>query len=169
MITDRDSPPVTSPNPDPRLTAEPSPLYSHAPDCGVPMTGMADQRSQPSATLLCTIGLACQRAHQWAHRGQRLSKHQIYKLLDREGDYANLDDQDSDTTDEDTGLAVKAQNFDTMLSFALKSLIELQESGFVWDTAAYGNLFKGLEFVPFVLNVKCDTEEGDLLYGKYLV
>ena len=91
------------------------------------------------------------------------------ELLDGEGDYAESDDEDGHTTDEDTEPAVKAQDFHTMLSFALKSLVDLQERGFIWDTAAYGNLFRGLEFVPFVLNVKCDTEEGDLLCGKYLV
>ena len=92
------------------------------------------------------------------------------ELLDGEGDYAESDDEDGETMDEDTEPAVKASaGFSTMLSFALKSLVELQETGFIWDTAAYGNLYKGLEFVPFVLNVKCDTEEGDLLCGKYLV
>ncbi len=91
------------------------------------------------------------------------------ELLDGEGDYAESDDEDGETMDEDTEPAVKAQDFHTMLSFALKSLVELQETGFIWDTAVYGNLFKDLEFVLFVLNVKCDTEEGDLLCGKYLV
>ena len=32
-----------------------------------------------------------------------------------------------------------------------------------------GKLYKDLEFVLFVANVKCDTEEGDLLCGKYTV
>ena len=86
-----------------------------------------------------------------------------------EGDYAESDDEDGETTVEDAEPAVKAQDFHTMLRFALKSLVELQETGFIWDKAVYGNLFKDLEFVLFVLNVKCDTEEGDLLCGKYLV
>ena len=108
-------------------------------------------------------------------RGKKLVKESKHlesfdlELLDGEGDYAESDDEDGETTDEDTEPAVKAQDFHTMLSFALKSLVELQETGFIWDTAAYGNLYKGLEFVIFVLNVKCDTEEGDLLCGKYLV
>ncbi len=108
-------------------------------------------------------------------RGKKLFKESNHlesmdlELLDGEGDYAESDDEDGETTEEDTEPAVKAQDFHTMLSFALKSLVELQETGFIWDTAVYGNKFKDLEFVLFVLNVKCDTEEGDLLCGKYLV
>ena len=92
------------------------------------------------------------------------------ELLDGEGDYAETSDEDLDSEDEDEDLsAVKAQDFHSMLSFALKGLVKSQERGFIWDVAAHGKLFKGIEFVLFVINVNCDTEEGDLLCGKFTV
>ena len=92
------------------------------------------------------------------------------ELMEGEGEYAETSDEDTDSWDEDDDtVAVKAQDFHTMLRFALKSFVKLQETGFMWDQAAYETLFKGLEFVLFVLNVKCDSEEGDVLCGKFTV
>ena len=92
------------------------------------------------------------------------------ELLDGAGDYAETSDEDADAEDEDNDTeVVKAQDFHSMLSFALKSLVKLQETGFIWDVAAHGKLFKGIEFVPFEINVNCDSEEGDPLCGKFTV
>ena len=108
-------------------------------------------------------------------RGKKLfqeSKHmdaEDVELMDREGEYANSSDEDMELEGEAMEEAVKAQDFHTMLSFALKSFVALQESGFIWDVAAYGKVFKAVEFVLFVVNVNCDSEEGDLLCGKYTV
>ena len=68
-------------------------------------------------------------------RGKKLFKESNHlesmdlELLDGEGDYAELDDEDGDSTDEDTEPEVKAQDFHTMLSFALKRIVEPQETG----------------------------------------
>lgn len=108
-------------------------------------------------------------------RGKKLfreSKHldaEDVHLMDREGEYAESDSEDMDSDAGDMEDAVKAQDFHTMLRFALKSFVALQETGFVWDVAAYGKVFKNVEFVLFVVNVNCDSEEGDLLCGKYTV
>ena len=56
-----------------------------------------------------------------------------------------------------------------MLSFALQSFVDLQESGMIWDLAVYGRVHELIEFVPFVVNVNCDGEEGDVLCGKHTV
>jgi hypothetical protein len=88
-------------------------------------------------------------------------------LLDGEGLYADSSDEGTESDEEGPELIAKAQDFHTMLSFALQSFVKLQETGFVWDQVAYGKLTKAIEYVPFVVNVKCDTEEGDLLCGKY--
>ena len=91
-------------------------------------------------------------------------------LLDGEGEYAETDDEDADSKDEeDKDSDVKAQDFHSMLRFALQSFVKLQKSGFKWNLPLGGKMYKDLEFVLFVVNVKCDTEEGDLLCGKYLV
>ena len=108
-------------------------------------------------------------------RGKKLfqqSKHldaEDVELMDREGEHADSDEELQDPETEALEDAVKAQDFHTMLSFALKSFDALQETGFIWDVAAYGKVFKGVEFVLFVVNVNCDSEEGDLLCGKYTV
>ena len=108
-------------------------------------------------------------------RGKKLfqeSRHldaEDVELMDQEGEYAESDEEDQDSEVEAMDDAVKAQDFHTMLSFALKSFVALQETGFIWDVSAYGKVFQGVEFVPFVVNVNCDSEEGDLLCGKYTV
>ena len=100
---------------------------------------------------------------------QHMESYDVH-LLDRENECAESDSDDnkSAASDEEEA-AVKAQDFHTMLSFALSSFVKLQETGFKWDKAAYGKIFPGIKFIPIVINVKCDTEEGDLNCGKYTV
>lgn len=71
--------------------------------------------------------------------------------------------QESPTTMEN-----KAQDFHAMLEEILKSYLEVQENGFIWDLRYRGRTYKDVEFVPYVVFIKCDTEEGDLLCGKFL-
>ena len=87
-------------------------------------------------------------------------------VVDGEGDSADEDWEDDDEEEEDG--AVKAQDFHTMLKTTLESFVELQRTGMLWDLVYKGKLYKNIEFVIFVPFVKCDTEEADLLCGKYL-
>jgi len=93
-------------------------------------------------------------------------------VLDGEGDNSMSEDSDSQAEDaeakEEDEEPVKAQDFHSMLSVTLKSFVELQRTGFYWDLVYKGILYPNIEFVPFVAFVKCDTEEADLLCGKYL-
>ena len=93
-------------------------------------------------------------------------------VLDGEGDNSSSEDTDSQAEDaeakEEDEEPVKAQDFHTMLAVILESFVELQRTGFYWDLVYKGILYKNIEFVPFVAFVKCDTEEADLLCGKYL-
>ena len=89
------------------------------------------------------------------------------ELQDGEGCLANEEGDDSDEDDDNSDPAVKAQDFHTMLSTILESFVELQQTGFVWDLAYKGKVYKNVEFVIFVPFVKCDTEEADILCGKY--
>ena len=89
-------------------------------------------------------------------------------VLEGEGDAdPEASDSDQDATEEDG--AVKAQDFHTMLKAILQSFVELQRTGFVWDLKYKGKLYRDMEFVLFVPFVKCDTEEADVLCGKYTV
>lgn len=91
-------------------------------------------------------------------------------VLVLEGEGAPSASNESDQEDEDENdAAVKAQDFHTMLTTILESFIELQRTGFIWDLVYDGKLYRDIEFVLFVPFVKCDTEEADLLCGKYIV
>jgi len=69
--------------------------------------------------------------------------------------------------DDSTEDACKAQDFHTMLSCLLTSYADVQNNGFVWDLRYRGKTYKDIEFVPFVMFVKCDTDEADVLCGSY--
>jgi hypothetical protein len=54
------------------------------------------------------------------------------------------------------------EGFHVILQHLLKDFLAIQERGFVWDL-----FYNGIEFVPFVAFIKCDTKEADLLTGSY--
>ncbi len=62
---------------------------------------------------------------------------------------------------------VAAQDFHVILEHLLKDFLVIQERGFVWDLFYNGKEYTGVEFVPFVAFIKCDTKEADLLTGSY--
>lgn len=91
------------------------------------------------------------------------------EVLDGEGGIVNhQEDNEDDDYPEDEDEDVKAQDFHTMLRTILKSFVELQKTGFIWDFVHKGKEYKNVEFIIYVPFVKCDTEEADLLCGKYL-
>ena len=89
-------------------------------------------------------------------------------VMDGEGDTAD-EDSEKETYSDDSGEEsdIKAQDFHTMLRHILKSFVDLQRTGFIWDLVYKGTVYKNVEFVIFVPFVKCDTEEADALCGKY--
>lgn len=60
-----------------------------------------------------------------------------------------------------------AQDFHSMLGVVLEGFRELQDTGFVWDLKYKGKIYEGVEFVPFIPFIKCDTDEADKLCAKY--
>ena len=58
--------------------------------------------------------------------------------------YESISHDDSSQRDEEDEewRAAKAHDFHAMLSFALKSFVNLQETGFVWDLAIYNKLYE---------------------------
>ena len=77
-------------------------------------------------------------------RGKKIfkdSKHlesQDVVVVDGEGD--EMDESDTESEDEADG-AVKAQDFHTILKEILKSFVELQKTGFMWDLAYKVSIF----------------------------
>ena len=60
-----------------------------------------------------------------------------------------------------------SRDLHAMLDKILESYLELQGKGITWDLRYKGKTWEGLIFIPFVLFIKCDTKEGDLLCTKY--
>ena len=93
-------------------------------------------------------------------------------MMAGEGEWAQVEDPDAREgidKDEDEEDAVPAQDFHSMLRVILESFVELQRTGFVWDLVYKGKLYKNIKFKIFVPFVKCDTEEADLLCGKFKI
>ena len=60
-----------------------------------------------------------------------------------------------------------AQDLHTMLSIIMEEYQEFQDKGFVWDLSYRGKVWRGLEFIPYIHFVKCDTMEADKLCGSF--
>ena len=63
----------------------------------------------------------------------------------------------------------KAQDFHAQIECILASYLDTQSTGMMWDLPYRGRLYKDLELVFFSIMVKCDTDEAELLCGKYRV
>ena len=61
------------------------------------------------------------------------------------------------------------QDFHAQLESILESLIDLINSGFLFDPKYHGVLFRDVWYIPFVPYIKCDTKEADDLCGKFQV
>ena len=59
------------------------------------------------------------------------------------------------------------QDYHHILGIILKEFSEIMETGFEWDLMYNNTLYEGVEFVPYVHFIKCDTQEADKLAGKY--
>lgn len=81
------------------------------------------------------------------------------QLADGEGDANNGED-------DEIGRG-PTQDFHAMLDVILESYRDLQTRGFKWDLHYRGHTYRDLEFIPFVVFVKCDTKEADTLCGSY--
>ena len=90
-------------------------------------------------------------------------------VVEGEGDSTDADASSDESGSDAPDGVPKSQDFHTMLRVALKSFVKLQKTGFIWDLRYKNRLYKDIEFILYVSFVKCDTEEGDLLCGKYTV
>ena len=86
-------------------------------------------------------------------------------VFEGEGDDVEGDDESTDTEAEFTD--IKAQDFHAILSVILESYVDLQATGMIFNPKYKGKEYKNVHFVFFTPMVKCDTEEGDMLCGKY--
>lgn len=97
-------------------------------------------------------------------RGKKLfadSKHVdstivAHQLLQKEGEQ----EEDADVTSE------KAQDFHKQLATILESYVTIEQSGMLWDLFYQGQVHKA-DLVFWTIMVRCDTDEAELLTGKY--
>jgi len=61
---------------------------------------------------------------------------------------------------------LKPQDYHDLLAVALEDFVKIQERGFRWKLKYRGQLWP-VEFVLYVPFIKCDTDEADVLTGKY--
>ena len=83
------------------------------------------------------------------------SRHAAMELMEEEGDITGNEDP-----------VEKPQDFHAQLNTILSSYVELEASGMLWDLFYRGKVHK-LELVFWTIMVKCDTDEAELLTGKY--
>ena len=133
--------------------------------------------SLPITALKIALGIHTRKyrdkSHAWRSLGYvaQISKAKSRgKRIYRES--GHVDAQDYDMNDEEgqedgTKDVCKAQDYHTMLDAILMSYLDLQTNGFIWDLRYRGKTYKDVEFVPFVMFVRCDTDEADVLCGSY--
>lgn len=92
-------------------------------------------------------------------------KHIFKESRHLDADFLYLSDDEGGV--DQTKDVCKAQDFHVMLDRILETFVEVQKNGFFWDLRYRGKTYKDIEFVPFVIFIKCDTDEADLLCGSY--
>lgn len=83
-----------------------------------------------------------------------------------EGDNVDADDTDADE-DSVVFTDIKAQDYHAILSVILESFVKAQATGMLFNLKYAGKMYHNVHFIFFTPMVKCDTEEGDMLCGKY--
>lgn len=134
-------------------------------------------KNMPITALKMTLGIFTRKYREldeaWRVLGHvhSVSKNQAKgkKLFKRSGhvDARGLDaDDDEDDENSVKDPAGPSKDLHKMLDVMLESYREVQEKGFKWDLRYRGKTYD-VEFVPFVIFLKCDTQEGDMLCGSY--
>ena len=106
-------------------------------------------------------------------RGKKIfqeSKHleaEEVDLLDGEGEEIDVDGDQSDDSDTDFTM-VKAQDFHFMLSIILDSFVKvINDRGMLWEFVYKNHLYPKVHLKFAIMMVRCDTDEADVLCGKY--
>jgi hypothetical protein len=107
-----------------------------------------------------TLGMVAQ-VSKAKSRGKRLYRNSGHV------DSQNMDLDGQEGQDDATKEVCKAQDYHAMLECILESYLEVQTNGFIWDLRYRGETYKDVEFVPFLMFIKCDTDEADVLCGSY--
>ena len=87
----------------------------------------------------------------------------------------HLEEQDAISTDDDSDLPQEmpgvgddhVQDWHAMVSCILEGLVDLMQTGFMWDQAHQGKVTNDVQYQLFVPFIKCDNKEADTMCGRY--
>lgn len=97
-------------------------------------------------------------------RGRKIFVESLH--MDAEVMHHQMDREEGRISDKDRA-DEHAQDFHEQLKTILSNFLEVQDRGILWDLPYRGRLYKDLHIVFFSIMVKCDTDEAELLVGKY--
>ena len=136
-------------------------------------------KSMPITAFKITLGIFTRKYrdldHAWAVLGH---VHHVSKAAARASEIAResrhidrgvpLDaDEDEDADDSAEEKGGTSRDLHHMLDIILESYRDVQKRGFLWDLRYRGQTYMNVEFIPYMIFVKCDTQEGDQLCGSY--
>lgn len=89
------------------------------------------------------------------------------EMFDGEGDDVEGEDESVASSEEDKEPPVHAQDFHCMLDVILESYLDVEKTGIKWRHFYRGRRYPPLWYVIFTIYVKVDTDEADVLCGKF--
>ena len=127
-------------------------------------------------TLSCFTSTYRNKDHAWrtlgyvVHYSEAKSRGKRH-LVDSEHERAELDGIARELAEneamDDGQQYSKEQDFHAQIATILESYLDLQGRGMMWDLPYQGRLYQNVELVFWTIMVKCDTDEAELLVGKY--
>ena len=134
-------------------------------------------KSMPINAFKITLGIFTRKYRDLDHAWQTLGHvHHVSKAqakanlifkASKHNEAGMAADEDTDAGDPSLEKGGTARDLHHMLDIILESYRDVQKRGFLWDLRYRGQTYKDVEFVPYMIFVKCDTQEGDQLCGSY--
>ncbi len=89
------------------------------------------------------------------------------EMFDGEGDDVEGEDESVASSEDDKEPPTHAQDFHCMLDVILESYLDVEKTGIKWRHFYRGRRYPPLWYVFFTIFVKVDTDEADVLCGKF--
>ena len=87
----------------------------------------------------------------------------------------HLEEQDAVTSEDDSDLMEKragvgdknVQDWHAMVSVIIADLVDLCDTGFMWDHPFKGQSYENIHYKVFIPFIRCDNKEADTMCGRY--
>jgi hypothetical protein len=85
----------------------------------------------------------------------------------------HLEEQDAVTSEDDSDLMEKragvgdknVQDWHAMVSVIIADLVDLCDTGFMWDHPFKGKSYENIHYKVFIPFIRCDNKEADTMCG----